>query len=270
MGQSGTPLALSIINNDSWFPKGFLGSNPSRGVFYFMVVLMNGMFQKEKSDFLNKKDKSKKGSIDKDIIPLIKLVNSNDDYYTTSSCAGRIVLLEMKSRKKNECRWIFTKHDRVKFNEINSALKKYSIQKNFNDGEFNNEKFNKNAPNKKYGLNEKSTNKIKDNNKTKNLEIWLKQQPLILHVACINLEAGKKLLEISRRLFKKAGIIGVTDRKVTVEIIGSEHLETIVKDKNFAVDEKYLKQLVKYANRNFAENRKKINKFLKLIEHIKK
>ncbi|MBI4452689.1 hypothetical protein HY637_04620 [Candidatus Woesearchaeota archaeon] len=197
-------------------------------------------FSKEKSDFLGKKDKSRKGSIDKGIIKIVNEINSKSGYYTTSSCVGRIVLLEMKSKKKNECGWIFAKHDEITFKEINNALKKHSIKNNFN-----NEKFNK--------------------NKSNNYEIWLKQQPLILHVACRNLEAAKRLLELSRRIFRRAGIIGITDRKVTVEIIGSEHLETIVKDKDFVADEDYLKNLVKYANMNFMENRRKIERFFNLI-----
>ncbi len=192
---------------------------------------MFNSFSKEKSDFLSKKDKSKKGSIDKDIVKLINKINSKDYCYTTSSCAGRIVLLEMKSKKKNECNRIFIKHDKVKFDEINNALKQYK------------------------------------NNK-KIYEIWLKQQPLILHVACRDLEAAKKFLETARKIFRRAGIIAITERKVMIEIIGSEHLETIVKDNNFLVDEKYLKELIKYANRNFMENKNKIRMFLKLIKVV--
>ena len=216
------------------------------------------MFAKEKKDFLSKKDKSKKGSIDKDIISLVNEINSNDDYYTTSSCAGRIVLLEMKSRKKNECNWVFTKHDKVKLDEINKALDGYSINEKSNHSKNKNEKFNK----------MKSNIKIINPKNIKSYEIWLKQQPLILHVACRNMDAAKRFLDISRRLFKKAGIIGLTERKVTVEIIGSEHLETIVKDGNFAVAEEYLEELIKYANRNFMENKKKISQFLKLIREL--
>ena len=183
-------------------------------------------FQKEKSDFLSKNDKSKKGSIDEDAVKIVNEINSKDDYYTTSSCAGRIVLLEMKSPRKYECSWIFKKHDKATFDEIF-----YSLQ------------------NKKFRF-----------------PIWFKQQPLILHVACRNLESAKKFLEIARKIFHRAGIIAITERKITLEIIGSENLETIVKDKNFAVDEKYLEELIKYANRNFAENKKRINDFLKEIE----
>ena len=188
------------------------------------------LFLKEKSDFLNKKDKSKKGSIDKDIIKLVNEINLKNDYYTTSSCAGRIVLLEMKSKKKNDCYWIFAKHDKITLNDILNSLKKFKNQKN---------KIN---------------------------QIWFKQQPIILHVACRNLEAANKLLEVSRKIFRRAGIIGITSRKVVVEIIGDERLDTIIADKDFTAEENYLKNLVKYANGNFVENKRKINKFFGLVK----
>ena len=186
-------------------------------------------FAKEKSDFLRKKDKSKKGYVDKDIKEIVDEINSKKDCYTTSSCAGRIVLLEMKSNKKNDCNWIFSKHSEIKFNEIKNSLKKYN------------------------------------KNKQKN-QIWFKQQPIILHVACRNLDAANKLLGISRKIFRRAGIIGITKRKIMIEIIGDERLQTIIADKDFVADEHYIKKLIKYANENFAENKKKSNRFLKIIK----
>lgn len=209
---------------------------------------MFDFFNKEKSDFLKKKDKSKKGSIDRDVVKLIDEINSKDDFYTSSSCAGRIVLLDMKSSRKNECNWIFAKHDKVNFKEINDAIKKHS-----NDRKSNNEKSNNN-------------NKL---NKKNNYELWFKQQPLILHVACRDLESAKIFLETARKIFRRAGIIAITERKITIEIIGSEHLETIVADKNFVADKFFLKVLIKYANRNFRENKKKINKFLIEVTNLK-
>ena len=182
-------------------------------------------FSKEKSDFLNKKDKSKKGSVDKDVLKLISLINSKKDFYTTSSCAGRIVLLEV-GKKKNECSWILAKHSKVDLKEIKNALENY---------------------------------------KGKN-EIWLKQQPLILHVACRNLECAKKFLELSRKLFKKAGIIAITEKKATVEVIGSKHLDTIVKNKNFLLENKSLKETINSANRNFKRNKKMIEDLKNLFK----
>lgn len=204
-------------------------------------------FAKEKSDFLKKKDKSKKGSIDKDVIGIVNSINSKKDYYTTSSCAGRIVLLEMKSKKKNDCDWIFSKHDKVKFNEINDTLEKY------------NKNQSRELPLKESKLKETSFESCFK------YPIWFKQQPIILHVACRSLDAAKKLLEAARKVFKHSGILSITERKAAIEIIGSERIDTIIADRNFAADEKYIKQLVKYANHNFAENKRKSERFLRIL-----
>ena len=179
-------------------------------------------FSKEKADFLKKKDKSKKGHVDRDIINLLNAINSKKDYYTTSSCSGRIVLLEKLSNKKNEARWLFAKHNKIKFNELIKNFKKSRIKN----------------------------------------EIWFKQEPIILHVRCRDLQSAKKLLDVSRKIFKRAGIISLSEKKIIIEIIGSERTDTIIADKNFAADEKYLKNLIKYANMNFVENKRKSEKFL--------
>ena len=206
-------------------------------------------FAKEKSDFLKKKDKSRKGYIDKDAVKIVDCINSKSDYYTTSSCAGRIVLLEMKSRKKNDCGWIFSKHDKVNFNEINNALK------------HNNQKT------RELPLNAGKKEDTSLGSSAKN-PIWFKQQPIILHVACRSLDAAKRLLEAARKMFKHSGILSITDRKTTIEIIGSEKIDTIIADRDFIADEKYIKQLVKYANHNFAENKRKSERFLRFIKRL--
>ena len=63
---------------------------------------------------------------------------------------------------------------------------------------------------------------------------------MILHVACRNLEAANKLLEVSRKIFRRAGIIGITKRKVMIELIGDERLDTIIADKDFVADGHYI------------------------------
>ena len=68
-------------------------------------------FAKLKKDFLEKQDKSIKGSIDKEIKDLVDKINSFDDYFTTSSCSGRIVL--QTGEKKSESEWIKVSHDEV-------------------------------------------------------------------------------------------------------------------------------------------------------------
>ncbi len=80
-------------------------------------------FLKQKRSFLQKKDKSKKASIDKEIKDLVDLINSKKNYYTTSSCAGRIVLLTKRANKKG-ARWLFVSHKPIKYNQIKKALVK--------------------------------------------------------------------------------------------------------------------------------------------------
>lgn len=70
-------------------------------------------FPNNKKTFLSKLDKSKKGDLDQKIIPLINLINQKPNYYTTSSCSGRVYLWR-GSGKKNETQWLKVSHDLIK------------------------------------------------------------------------------------------------------------------------------------------------------------
>jgi len=80
-------------------------------------------FEEQKDNALNRKDNSKKGSIDKDIRPLVDLINSKKGYYTTSSCSGRTVLIKRSSYKKFDASWLFVSHESVDFDALKGALK---------------------------------------------------------------------------------------------------------------------------------------------------
>ena len=54
------------------------------------------IFFEAKKSALNKLDQAMiEKKVDSSIIPLLDIINKSDDYYTSSSCAGRIVLIEM-------------------------------------------------------------------------------------------------------------------------------------------------------------------------------
>lgn len=81
-------------------------------------------FELDKKNILGKIDKSQKGEIDADIKELVDLINSKEEYYTTSSCSGRIVLIEMpESGRKDEAKWLLVKHRPVTVDEIKKSLK---------------------------------------------------------------------------------------------------------------------------------------------------
>lgn len=79
-------------------------------------------FELDKQNILSKLDKSTIGSIDSDISEICSLINCNKNYYTTSSCSGRIVLLETPSDRKEEANWLFVSHTLTDFKSMSSKL----------------------------------------------------------------------------------------------------------------------------------------------------
>ena len=55
---------------------------------------MEKSFSQWKKQCLNKLDLSKKGSVDEDIVHVVSLLNSCEEYFTTSSCSGRVILTD--------------------------------------------------------------------------------------------------------------------------------------------------------------------------------
>ncbi|XP_051021760.1 tRNA wybutosine-synthesizing protein 3 homolog isoform X4 [Acomys russatus] len=51
-------------------------------------------FGRWKTQSLSKADLSRKGSVDEGAVEVVELLNSRDEFFTTSSCAGRILLLD--------------------------------------------------------------------------------------------------------------------------------------------------------------------------------
>lgn len=56
-------------------------------------------FIQRKKDVLSKKDKSSIGKWDYKIISLCEKINGNGNYYTTSSCSGRVIILKEERKK---------------------------------------------------------------------------------------------------------------------------------------------------------------------------
>ena len=52
------------------------------------------LFSQRKKDVLLKSDKSSIGNVDEKISSLCNKINSKEDFYTTSSCSGRILLMK--------------------------------------------------------------------------------------------------------------------------------------------------------------------------------
>ncbi|WP_456472765.1 tRNA(Phe) 7-((3-amino-3-carboxypropyl)-4-demethylwyosine(37)-N(4))-methyltransferase Taw3 [Methanocaldococcus sp.] len=148
------------------------------------------------------------GLVDKDIIPILEKINSLKDYYTTSSCIGRIGIMVIPKDKnpKLHSKWLGKWHNYPTFDELKSCLK-----------------------------NEKG------------YIIFVMNSP-ILHIACRNIESAKKLLESAiHNGLKASSIKSITNRRVIVEILTTYKVDAPIGEDEIFIDDNYLKFLLDYS-----------------------
>ena len=184
-------------------------------------------FQSQKISQLNRKDKSDKGNWDSKIEKLCKKINSRKEYYTTSSCAGRIILIKAADEKQENL-FIFRIHKKINFSQLRKEIEK--------------------AAGKERGL------------------VYFKQEPCILHVACSNIDNAQKLVDKAKFCgWKKSGMMS-TRKRVVLELISTEHLEfPIINNGKILMSDEYLKLVVKEANRKLEKSWEKIKKLENLL-----
>lgn len=189
----------------------------------------------------NKKDRIKElenkvfeGEVDLEIKPLLDIINSKSDYFTTSSCAGRIVLLQLpKLGDKENAEFLGKWHRNVEVEEVNEAFK----------------------------------------NAQENLSVFLLAQSPIIHVRCRTLNSAIALRNIAVESGLKYSTIKslkVNSRsepvKIVVEILSSENIHVpIAKGKKLYPDEDYLTFIVENANSALSRAQKKIKKFKNML-----
>ncbi|MDD3176019.1 MAG: tRNA wybutosine-synthesizing 3 family protein [Candidatus Nanoarchaeia archaeon] len=177
--------------------------------------------KKSTLDKLSSIDKSKKGSVDEFLIPLIQKINASKDFFTTSSCSGRINIFTMIDKeKKNTANWIFVSHDVVSFEEIWNSL----------------------------------------NNLPSTL-VMFKQEPFILHVCCRDLDCAQKILDLCGEIGIKHSSILTIKNKIVVKINGSEKIDAPIGiNGKLIVDEEYIQSVLDMANSNLIKTHEKIKK----------
>lgn len=181
-------------------------------------------FQKAKSEMLDKlylPDRSKKGNVDKPLIPFIDLINKHDDYYTTSSCSGRISIFSSHDATiKSGAEWLFVSHDQVEFSEFEKVLE--------------------NIPQSMTSF---------------------RVEGMILHVACKTFEDAKKFMIFCQNNgFKHTGILAATKRYI-VQVLGVERFDApIGREGELLVSKEYMKFLLDEANKKLAKTHKQIHR----------
>jgi len=187
---------------------------------------MTDRFDKRKKDVLSKLDKSHIGSWDEKIKKLCDKINSLEDYYTTSSCSGRAVLMVEQDRKDKNL-FVSVYHDRISLKQLKKDLN-LALKKNQN--------------------------------------IKFKLEPCILHVSCKTLENAQEIYNKAKLAgWKKSGIIGMKNG-TSVELNGTDRLEfPVIRGNRILVDDEFLKIITDESGKKLEKNWIKIKKLEGLI-----
>lgn len=191
-----------------------------------------------KKEFLDAKEKAlnllEKASIeqgvDKGIVPLLKVINAIDGYYTSSSCAGRIVLLQIpRIGDKRGAEFLGIWHRTIESEEFEIAATKASI-----------------------GL------------------LWLLAQAPILHIGAQTNELADSIVKTAVSCGFKNSAVKSTGKKIMVEICSTERLDSpIGRDGQLFCDKKYLRLLIDISNEVIERSQEKLVRFEKKLQDLK-
>lgn len=187
-------------------------------------------FSNHKQNALAKLDRALKNhQVDTLIIPILEKINSTSNYFTTSSCAGRIVVLQLPEiGNKKKAVFLGRWHRRISCEEVLLALDSYA----------------------------------KD-------QVWLLTQPPIFHIGCQSITAGNELMKIGISSgFKHSGIRSISSQ-ITVELQSTERLDMPLgaNGKQIIENEK-ISFLIDQANTSIVRAQKKLNRLQKNIEEL--
>ncbi|XP_022059977.1 tRNA wybutosine-synthesizing protein 3 homolog [Acanthochromis polyacanthus] len=191
---------------------------------------MEQKFRKWKQQSLSKLDQSKKGSVDKDIKHVVSLINSCQEYFTTSSCSGRIILIDGDSQssdvQKQNCVWLFVSHEKCSSDDLMSGLTGSSG------------------------------------------DAVLKFEPFVLHVQCRRLEDAQLLHSVAVSSgFRNSGItVGKTGK--TMAAVRSTHgLEVpLSREGKLLVELEYIRFLTQIANQKMEQNLRRTQRFYENLQ----
>jgi len=205
-------------------------------------------FDNAKGQCLGKRDKSFAGRIDPRAVDACGIINEREEMYTTSSCAGRCFMYRGPGIKAStEFKRFRISHGKIadpdRYFDLTTIDEDpsgggdpirsvgqydYKISDNFTDDENVDENVDGNNEAKTEVV--ESSSSVSDSPHAQDHDrsdqtIWLRFEPLILHVACRSLSAAAQLMATARPAFKNVGLTTWKERRYLVAIWGDEGLE---------------------------------------------
>ena len=187
-------------------------------------------FLEGKKSALKKLEKAcSSGEVDSGILPILDIINRTDDYFTSSSCFGRIVVLEIPiiGDKKN-ANFLGKWHREVNYDELVNSIKRG------NTG-----------------------------------QIWLLSQSPVIHIISKTPESADRLLKTAVSSgFKHSGLKSFGKKNV-VEICSTERLDApIGKDGIVFCNEDHLRLLLDISNEIIKKSTQKLKRLEKSLKEL--
>ncbi|XP_037314330.1 tRNA wybutosine-synthesizing protein 3 homolog [Pungitius pungitius] len=191
---------------------------------------MEKTFSQWKKQCLNKLDVSKKGSVDEDISNMVSMLNSREEYFTTSSCSGRVILIERTAGSadihKQNCVWLFVSHQKCTSEDLMCGLARST-----GDAVF-------------------------------------KFEPFVLHLQCRRLDDAQLVHSVAVNSgFRNSGLTVSKTGKVITAVRSTHGLEVpLSHEGKLLVEQEYINFLTQIANQKMEENLRRIHRFYQNLQ----
>lgn len=171
-------------------------------------------------------DAYRKGKVDEGALPILSQINNIDGFYTSSSCAGRIVLLQIPQiGDKRRATFLGIWHRIITLEELQASTTKATT-----------------------GL------------------IWLLAQSPILHIGAETPVLADKMVKTAIACGFKNSAIKSLGKKIIIEICSTERLDApIGRDSVLFCDEKHLILLVEISNEVIKRSKEKMHRLAKKL-----
>jgi tRNA wybutosine-synthesizing protein 3 len=162
------------------------------------------------------------GKVDEGIVSILDQINKIQGFYTSSSCAGRIVLLEIPQiGDKRGATFLGIWHRTIETHELQTAATKATT-----------------------GF------------------LWLLAQAPIVHIGAETLQYAEKMLKTAISCGFKNSAVKSLGKKIIIEICSTERLDApIGRDGCLFCEEKHLSLLVEISNEVIKRSQEKIGRF---------
>jgi tRNA wybutosine-synthesizing protein 3 len=187
-----------------------------------------------KKEFLDAKENALKSlrdacierKVDEGVLPILDLINRIEGFYTSSSCAGRIVLLEIPQiGDKRGATFLGIWHRTIEHSELMAAATKATT-----------------------GL------------------LWLLAQAPILHIGAQTLDLADRMVKTAVSCGFKNSAVKSIGKKILIEICSTERLDApIGRDGCLFCEEKYLSLLVEISNDVIERSQKKMHRLIEKL-----